>query len=45
MKYVYTLSNGLTYNTCGHFVFELPNIIYGARKIWAMSKMSAHIIC
>ena len=44
---IYTLFNGLAYNTCGYFAscvvfFRAPQ---GRGKIRAMSKMSARIIC
>ena len=44
---IYTLFDGLAYNTCGYFAscvvfFRAPQ---GRGKIRAMSKMSARIIC
>ena len=44
---IYTLFDGLAYNTCGYFAscvvfFRAPQ---GRGKIQAMSKMSARIIC
>ena len=46
-KNIYTLFDGLAYNTCGYFascvvIFRAPQ---GRGKIRTMSKMSARIIC
>ena len=47
LLHIYTLFDGLAYNTCGYFAtcvvfFRAPR---GGGKIRAMSKMSARIIC